>query len=54
MGTPPPDRLFGMDLFASGSGELSLPIPFCLVALLLDPASLVPLITLKRFHLDST
>jgi len=51
----PPDRLIGMDSLDLGySVELSVPIPFRLAAFLLDPASLVPLITLKRFHLDST
>ena len=33
---------------------LSVPIPFCLAASLLNPASLVPLITLERLHLNST
>jgi len=51
----PLDRLVGMDSLDLGySVELSVLIPFCLSALLLAPVSLVPLITLKHFHLDST
>ena len=51
----PPNRLIGMDSPDLGySVGLSVLLPFCLAAFLLDPASLVPLITLKRFHLDST
>jgi hypothetical protein len=51
----PPDRLVGMDSYDFGYVNriirASTVLPF---GILLDPASLVSLITLKRFLLDST